>query len=217
MAKRNKEVTRQRILDAAIDVFSDKGYNGALVDDITKRSDTSKGAFYFHFPSKKSIFKALLGTLVERIVAEVDKAVEENNGAELKIEAALETVLSIFSKHEKATRLLFLEATGLGKVFDEEVFAAHQKFAAVISGYLQSAIDDGSIAPLDTQLTAFAWLGAIHEVMLMNFLSPTSPSLTEFVKPLKGLLLSALTRIPSNMRTDRDAIVSTSASTIDYN
>ncbi len=194
MAKRDKEGTKQRILDAAIDVFSDKGYNGALVDDITKLSDTSKGAFYFHFPSKKSIFKALLGTLVERIVAEVDKAIEDKAGAELKIEAALETVLQIFSRHEKATRLLFLEATGLGKTFDREVFDAHQKFATVIAGHLQSAIDDGSIAPLDVNLTAYAWLGAIHEVMLMSFLNPQSPPLGELTKPLKTLLMSALTR-----------------------
>lgn len=193
MAKRDKEETRKKILEAAIDVFSDKGYNGALVDDITKRSDTSKGAFYFHFPSKKSIFKALLGTLVDRIVAEVEKAVEEESGAASKIGAALETVLQIFSRHEKATRLLFLEATGLGKAFDREVFEAHQKFAAVIAKHLQNAVADGSIAPLDTNLTSYAWLGAIHEVMLMNLLNPQSPPLSELAKPLHQLLMSALT------------------------
>ncbi len=193
--KRDKEVTKQRILDAAIDVFSDKGYNGALVDDITKLSDTSKGAFYFHFPSKKSIFKALLKTLVDHIVADVESAVEDKTGADLKIEAALETVLQIFSRHEKATRLLFLEATGLGKAFDKEVFEAHQHFATLIAKHLQSAIDDGSIAPLDVTLTAYAWLGAIHEVMLMSFLSPQSPPLADLVKPLKTLLMSALTRV----------------------
>ena len=194
MAKRDKQETRQRILEAAIEVFSDKGYNGALIDDITKRSDTSKGAFYFHFPSKKSIFKALLSTLVEHIVADVGKAIEDKAGAELKIEAALDTVLQIFSRHEKATRLLFLEATGLGKAFDREVFEAHQQFATVIAGHLQAAIDDGSIAPLDVQLTAYAWLGAIHEVMLMSFLHPNSPPLAELTKPLKTLLMSALKR-----------------------
>ena len=66
MRNRDKESTRKRILDAAMDVFSEKGYTNALIDDIAKESDTSKGAFYFHFPSKKAIFEALLQTLVQR-------------------------------------------------------------------------------------------------------------------------------------------------------
>ena len=46
-----KEATRQRILDAASEVFSEKGYHDAAVDDIVKASNSSKGSFYFHFPS----------------------------------------------------------------------------------------------------------------------------------------------------------------------
>ena len=48
-----KEYTRQRILNAATEIFSEKGYHGTAVDDIVKAPHTSKGSFYFHFPSNK--------------------------------------------------------------------------------------------------------------------------------------------------------------------
>lgn len=194
MRARDKEATRKKLLDAAIDVFSDKGYNDALIDDIATKSDTSKGAFYFHFPSKKAIFEALLQALVDRLTGDVESAIDANQGALAKIEAALRTVLSIFARHEKATRLLFVEASGLGKAFDKQVYAAHGKFARLIAHHLQSAVDDGSIAPLDVQLTAYAWLGAIHEVLFMTLLAGDARPLDTLVDPLCEMLVRSLRR-----------------------
>ena len=44
-----KPGTRERILEAALEVFARKGYHRALVDDIVRASATSKGAVYHHF------------------------------------------------------------------------------------------------------------------------------------------------------------------------
>ena len=194
MRGRNKDVTRKKLLEAAADVFSDKGYNDALIDDIAAKSDTSKGAFYFHFPSKKAIFEALLQTLVDRLIGDVESAIDANQGALAKIEAALRTVLSIFVRHEKATRLLFVEASGLGRVFDRQVYAAHREFARLIARHLQAAVDDGSIAPLDVHLTAYAWLGAIHEVLFMTLLAGENQPLDTLVDPLCTMLVRSLRR-----------------------
>ena len=194
MRKKDKEITRKKILDAAMDVFSDKGYNDALVDDIAKQSDTSKGAFYFHFPSKKALFQALLTSLVRHLIDDVEQAIEHHHGALNKIEAAIDTVLATFTKHEKATRLLLVEATGLGKAFDREIHQAHEQFARLIAKHLQAAIDDGSIEPIPVMVTAYAWFGAIYEVLFMTLLSPEHQSLETLVGPLRDLLLKSIAK-----------------------
>ncbi|MEZ0481017.1 TetR/AcrR family transcriptional regulator [Planococcus sp. SSTMD024] len=48
--------TKQRILRTALDLFSEKGFDGVSVDEIVRKSETSKGAFYGHFASKYDIF-----------------------------------------------------------------------------------------------------------------------------------------------------------------
>ena len=75
MAPRAPDQTRQRILDAAADIFAAKGYHEAAVDDIVRASATSKGAVYFHFPSKEQLFLALIDAMADRLLRAVDKAI----------------------------------------------------------------------------------------------------------------------------------------------
>jgi AcrR family transcriptional regulator len=54
------EKSRQQILDAALKLFSHKGYGATSVRDIAEAADLSKGNVYHHFPDKETIFRALL-------------------------------------------------------------------------------------------------------------------------------------------------------------
>ena len=58
--RRRREETRQRLLDAALEVFARNGYERATVDEIVRDAGFSKGAFYVHFQSKEDLFWAML-------------------------------------------------------------------------------------------------------------------------------------------------------------
>ena len=47
--------TREKIYDAAISLFEEKGYQNTTIEDITERAGTAKGTFYVHFSSKKDL------------------------------------------------------------------------------------------------------------------------------------------------------------------
>lgn len=55
-----KEMTRELLLDAAIDVFAEKGYHGASLDDVAEAAGFTKGAVYSNFTRKSDLFRALL-------------------------------------------------------------------------------------------------------------------------------------------------------------
>ena len=55
-----KEMTRELLLDAAIDVFAEKGYHGASLDDVAEAAGFTKGAVYSNFARKSDLFRALL-------------------------------------------------------------------------------------------------------------------------------------------------------------
>lgn len=50
------EKTREKILTTSLKLFSEKGYDKVTVDEIVKKSGTSKGSFYQHFSAKSDIF-----------------------------------------------------------------------------------------------------------------------------------------------------------------
>ena len=61
------EATRQRVLEAAEQVFGAKGYHGASVTEITRAAGVAQGTFYLYFSSKLEIFDELVDDLNRRV------------------------------------------------------------------------------------------------------------------------------------------------------
>lgn len=60
MTQSRANLTRQRIIDAAVELFADVGYGEAGLTDITKKAGVTTGAFYYHFPSREAVAKAIV-------------------------------------------------------------------------------------------------------------------------------------------------------------
>ena len=191
-ATRDKDATRQRLLDAAEAVFAEKGYHGTVVDDIIRASDSSKGGFYFHFPNKQAIFLALVDKLVPKLAAAIDRAIAGERDPVAQLDAALRTVLETFGRHRKLSKILLIEAVGLGHGFDEKLMRTRGRFAAMIQEHLDHAVAAGAIAPQDTTLVSWAWFGAINEIVV-RWLSSGEPARLEDTLPgLRTLLLRSV-------------------------
>jgi AcrR family transcriptional regulator len=54
------DATRTRLLDAAQETFAERGYAASALDEIVSRAGVTKGALYYHFPSKEDLFRAVL-------------------------------------------------------------------------------------------------------------------------------------------------------------
>ncbi|MCH7809284.1 MAG: TetR/AcrR family transcriptional regulator [Chloroflexi bacterium] len=63
--RRSREQTRQRLLDAALQIFARNGFERATVDEIVREAGFSKGAFYVHFESKDDLFWEMLRQRIE--------------------------------------------------------------------------------------------------------------------------------------------------------
>jgi AcrR family transcriptional regulator len=92
----NEQKVRQRIIDAAIDVFGELGYQRATIQDVVRKSGLSVGAVYTHFKNKEQLFvvacacevdaqksdlrlrMAELGSVSDRLRTAIDFAVESS-------------------------------------------------------------------------------------------------------------------------------------------
>ena len=165
MSEDNKSV-RERILDSALNIFSNKGYHDTRLDEIVEESHTSKGAIYFHFPNKEKLFLALVDQFADLIEREATTAIENEEEGIRRVQAALESVLSTFGRYRRPAKLLLVQAVGLGSVFEKKRLEITDRFAALIRTYLQEAIDVGDIPPVDVEVVSHAWMGAIYNVVI---------------------------------------------------
>ncbi len=183
---------REQILDAAFNTFAKRGYRDTAMDDIAAAADTSKGGVYFHFGTKEAIFRELMRTTADRLAAKVERAVAAETDPISRAEAALHTVLTTFAGHRTMARLLFVDALGAGRVFNAETSELHDRFARMIAGYLDEAVADGSIPPIDTVVTGVAWFGALNEVVARWLLAEDPGRLEDAYPTLHALLLRSV-------------------------
>ena len=162
---RDPQSTRERILDAALNVFSKKGYHDTRLDEIVDESHTSKGAIYFHFPNKERLFIALVDQFSDLLERRVTEAIQLETGMG-RVRLALETVIDTFGKYRRPAKILLVQAVGLGSIFEEKRNEVNDRFAQLIETYLQEAITIGDITSVDTEVVSVAWMGAIYNVII---------------------------------------------------
>jgi AcrR family transcriptional regulator len=159
------DVTRTRLLDAAQEIIADRGYHGAAMDDIVEAAERSKGAAYFHFPSKSHIFEAVLLRMADRLERKVESAISSKPSALDRLDAALTTVLSTFARHRRVARIALVELPGASTPLQGAILKIRRRFARLIETQLDAAVDAGAIDPLNSRLVSQAWFGAIAEVV----------------------------------------------------
>ena len=189
--------TRDRILRAALEVFAQKGYHRALVDDIVRVSGTSKGAVYHHFPNKEALFLALVADFAGRLAEAVAAAIGSAEGALGKVEAALTAGLETFARHRELAQILLLESVSLGPAYQVKRLEVHDRFGSLIQAHLDQAVAEGSIPRLDTRVATLAWLGALSEVVVQWLCRGSPDLLTEAVPALAPLLLRSIGAAPA--------------------
>lgn len=188
---RSPESTKERILEAALSVFSHKGFHDARLDEIVAESDTSKGSIYFHFPNKERLFLALVEKFADLVERRVTEAIEEQASPMAKVEAALEACLEAFARYRRPAKVMLVQATGLGTVFEEKRLEINDRFARLIRIYLDEAVVAGEIEAVDTDVIAYAWLGSIYQLTI-RWVYTGEPEPPRIVSTLVPMLLRSV-------------------------
>ncbi len=182
--------TRERIMDAALNIFSRKGYYDTRMDEIVEEASTSKGSIYFHFPNKEKLFLALVDQFADLLERRVTEAIGDKRGME-RVQLALVTVLETFGKYRLPAKILLVQAVGLGTVFEKKRLEVTDRFADLIRTYLEEAVALGDLKPLDSEVVAHAWMGAIYNVVI-QWVYTGEPTQERIVNALLPLLLRSV-------------------------
>ncbi len=183
--------TRNRILDAAINVFSTKGYHETRVDEIVEAAGTSKGGVYFHFPSKQDIFLGLIDEFADRLERRISEAIAQEESGIRRVDAALTACLEVFGGYRKLAKIFLVQAVGLGAAFEQKQWEIHDRFVAIVKQHLDEAVQEGDIPPQNTEIAAYAWMGALNEVVI-RWIHTGEPDLEQALPDLRTFLLRSV-------------------------
>jgi AcrR family transcriptional regulator len=98
--------TRQRLLDAAAEVFDRAGYHAVRVDDIVAAAESSHGTFYLYFTSKEDLFEQLVGeaaTELNGLIGDLAPVTNSDEGR-AALRAWLARVSKAYARHGRVIR-----------------------------------------------------------------------------------------------------------------
>lgn len=140
---------KQELIDAAIEEFGEKGYEKASLNSILKAAGISKGAFYYHFDNKESLYFHLIGMFIEekkRFFANNIKAEDFDKNIFELLEAMTETGLKFAKRNPSMSRFseAFIKERGneiYNKILEKFSFQSTDYFDILIeNAYLKGEL-----------------------------------------------------------------------------
>ena len=194
--------TYDRILDAATEVIAVEGYSGAGIQEIIELANTSKGSFYFHFPSKEQMVFALVDRMSDKLIQRVRNSVKDEPSAVHRVAASIEVLMQTFANQRKVAQVLFLNIVGHGKATDKVFLPIRDRFSLMIQEEFDTAMEMGQIGIIDKVLISQMWVGALHEVILRWLLTGRPDPLTNATAELRSALLRSIGVDPKSLNTN---------------
>jgi AcrR family transcriptional regulator len=125
------EARRQAILDAALAIFAEKGFEAARLDDVAARAGIAKGTVYLYFRDKQTLFEELVRSAVHPILAAVAHAA---TAADAPASQILDGFFALFEKEVLATRR---------KLLLRLIISEGPRFPAIAAFYYREVVAQG--------------------------------------------------------------------------
>lgn len=173
MQKRAQE-TRNRILQAAVECFSNNGYNATGVAEICSTAGVSKGAFYHHFASKQEVFIKIIHSWLDALDISLTTVREDSADVPRALQEMTHLFALVFQQaNDKLPMFLeiWLQASRDQQVW-EALIDPYVRFQEYFKHMLASGIEEGTIRELDPGLAARALLALAVGLLLQSMLDP---------------------------------------------
>ncbi|MFN3687957.1 HTH-type transcriptional regulator RutR [Salinarimonas sp.] len=156
------EANVERILDAALDAFAERGFHGARIDAIAAASGLSKPNLLYYFRTKEELYTAVLRRTLDMWLEPL-RELDESRDPRVALEAYIARKLDYSRAAPAASRLFALEilqgAPLLGRVLDGPLKELVDEKVAILEGWIAA----GRLAPVDPHTLVFAiWATTQH-------------------------------------------------------
>jgi AcrR family transcriptional regulator len=167
--RRRREVTVERLLDAALDTFAELGFAAASVEDVCRRGGFTRGAFYSSFRSKDELFAALFARESARNLALAQQQLAGVEDEDDPVAAAVDRCLSTF-RADRTWVLVQAEYRLHAARSPEAAHVLRDHTAAVLGGIAALVADTAGRAGVGLTVPAAAlarMVLALHDGLVM--------------------------------------------------
>ena len=195
--------TSDRILDAAMDAFGTRGYDGTSLDDLARELGIRKQTILYWFPSKESLLAAVVDRCAAEVAQRLVRALEQADDGFGRVEAMVRAMFRLAARHPSMLGFL-REVTRLGPPASNRLLEHLSPLIDRASAFLEAEMAAGRMRRHDPRLLLLAAYsmvtGMATEVDVLRAFGeePTLRSLVHRRDELLSLLRAALEPRPTD-------------------
>jgi len=160
--------TRDKILEAALKLFSEKGYKGATTHEIANQAGVAEGTIFRYFPSKKDLLLSVANPVVvdslKNIIADC-----QDYSPQGMLEAVIHNRLEVVSKNIDLVKILITESQFHPELKDKFVTEIVLPAASLMQAYFQEQEQKGILRDIDTEISIRALIGMVAVFVVWKY------------------------------------------------
>jgi AcrR family transcriptional regulator len=160
-----KLATRERVLEAALGVFSEKGFHVATMDEVAERAGVGKGTLYRYFANKETLFNELVRQRLEELERKTKAILDGEDDVLTMITKYLRVYFEFFDRNQQLYRLIVQERLEIGAQVQDLYLKQVMRRIPVLRRKVYEASREGLLKPLDFQTVFYGVMGFIHGII----------------------------------------------------
>lgn len=162
---------RDRILRAAVKIFSRKGFFNSKVSEIARAAEVADGTIYLYFKNKDDLLISLFEEKMGEVVADVRRRIADGGNALEKLRIFIENHMNLLERESGLVEVLQVELRQSTKFLKDYTPVKFFEYHEIISDILEEGKKEGVLRPdLNTSIARHAIFGALDELSLTYIL-----------------------------------------------
>ena len=180
------------ILNAAQEVFTEKGFHGATVNDIADRALISKYTLYKYFDSKDAILNAILSRGYAILTKSVAKRIKNIEDPRQRLSALINAEFEFFEKRKSFFQMLLTEKLDFENEVRNNILSSFQEHIIFMKNEIHDGIKKGSFRIVNTEDAAYMLFATLRAFALRWLFQGMKGSLTDKTDSVYDLVIRCL-------------------------
>lgn len=169
--------SRARILDSALALFAERGYDATSVREICDAAGITKPTLYHFFGSKEGLYRAIVGGPLERLHEDVAALLGGTGTFDERLGRVTRMVFTDAQRNPRLWRFTFASVWSATSAPTEELHALHERVKVTMGAAFEDAVRAGELKSGSTEARLLVVMGTVSEA-LANFLTLGRPELS---------------------------------------
>ena len=181
------------IIDAALDVFAEKGFHNATIAEIARKAHVSEATVYEYCGSKEDLLFSIPEEITRSSVERVESILPFVKGAENRLRAVVYGYYQVYRDNPQYSSLVLLDLKHNRKFMQTEGYHMVRKAAGILLGIIKEGIESGEFrSDIDPQLVRSMVLGTIEHVFFRWHLMERQEELPDFVDRVMDIIMGGI-------------------------